>query len=128
MCLIIQKPAGKTVPQWILKSASEYNPDGVGILYVEQDTVQVRKWLNIKPVKLGRKLNRLQDVEVAIHFRMTTHGKTNTDNIHPFPVAGNRWLMHNGVLHKHTPALGKHAELSDTRCFIRDFLNPLIAV
>lgn len=123
MCLIIQKPAGKTVPQWIIDSAMTYNADGAGIMYAGN----VHKWTDIKPAKLARKLAKLTDKEVAIHFRMATHGRVSHGNVHPFPVAGGGWLMHNGILHKYAPK-DKFGDVSDTRIFIDSFLNPLLAI
>ena len=38
------------------------------------------------------------DKQAIIHFRWATHGKKNTDNCHPFMVADNLAVIHNGIV------------------------------
>lgn len=123
MCLIIQIPKGKEIDRWIVDSAAMYNPDGAGIMH----SGQTEKWVDIKSGTLHQKLNALKDVDRAVHFRWATHGDVTHKNVHPFPIRNGGYLMHNGILGDYTP-IGKDIkkDMSDTRVFIRDFVNPMI--
>ena len=122
MCLIIHKPAGKEVPRWIIDSAYRYNSDGFGIM----SNGTAAKWADLKPAQIEEELSKLKEHDVAIHFRMATHGKVNKKNAHPFKLKNRAWLMHNGILHKYTPE-NRHGEKSDTRLFVEQFCNPKIS-
>lgn len=121
MCLIIHKPAGKDIPQWIIESAQQYNEDGVGLMH----SGKAARWVKIAPNKIKKRLDRLTDKDIAIHFRMATHGEVTKDNVHPFKLANGGFLMHNGILSKYAPKQ-KHGDISDTRLFVQQFCNPMI--
>src|ERR1017187_9328272 len=125
MCLIVHVPANAALPGWIIRSAMNFNEDGVGVLSHENGANVVRKWVDIRPHKLERKLAKLKGIEHAIHFRMATHGRIAESNVHPFPTVDGGQFMHNGVLGKYTP-VDRKGELSDSRIFIRDWLNPML--
>lgn len=123
MCLIVQIPKGKKLDRWIIDSAAMYNPDGAGIMH----SGQAEKWVNIKNGTLQSKLDELIDVDRAVHFRWATHGDVNHKNVHPFPIKNHGYLMHNGILSDYIPnKFDKRRDMSDTRVFIRDFVNPMI--
>jgi hypothetical protein len=121
MCLIIEKPAGTTVPLWIIESAAEYNSDGAGLMV----NGTYEKWLTIKPRSIKKKVDALQDELVALHFRFATHGAVDHRNAHPHQLENGFLLMHNGVL----SSFGKSATVgeSDTVNFINEVVNPAIA-
>lgn len=121
MCLIIHKPAGKAIPDWVINSAYESNSDGIGIMH----SGTMRKWAHLDPERIKQELQELEDVELAVHFRMATDGRVNKKNAHPFKLKNGAYLMHNGILSKYRTA--PDAEESDTRRFIREFCNPLIS-
>ena len=120
MCLIIHKPKGQEIPQWVIESAQEYNPDGVGIM-AEGDS---RKFLSIKPEVVRDTVNGFDDC--AVHFRMATHGRVDKANVHPFKMRGGAYLMHNGILHAYAPKKGCKAKKSDSALFVQHFCNPMI--
>lgn len=120
MCLIIQKPAGVDVPLDIIQSALDYNRDGVGIMA----NGDADRWVKIKPTKLARKINALGSA--AIHFRMATHGRIDHTNVHPFRAVDGTHIMHNGILSKYAPLTRTAAIASDTQCFVRDYINPML--
>ena len=98
MCLILHKPAGRTVPGSIMAEAYANNGDGLG--WMAGAEVERIPRVRRKHVKhLTHRLNTaLRDVEVAVHFRWRTHGKIDFDNTHPYPLHDGGYLMHNGVL------------------------------
>jgi gamma-glutamylcyclotransferase (GGCT)/AIG2-like uncharacterized protein YtfP/predicted glutamine amidotransferase len=82
MCLIIYKPNHKSkIPSKYLSNAKRINPDGFGILYL--DNGELIKTLDYKSV------DALVNVErpFVAHFRYATQGKINKKNIHPAPCA-----------------------------------------
>ena len=125
MCLIIQKPAGKTVDKWVLESALTYNQDGFGIMYHDNDKPVVKKWKQLGIKRINKIVKSLTDVELAIHFRMATHGKVTKDNAHPFKLASGAQMMHNGILSGYTP-VDRDGALSDTQIFVKTYLNKMI--
>lgn len=98
MCLIIHKPAGKTVPLSLMLEAFDNNEDGLGwMLQGEVDKIAHVKRKHVRDLT-GRLNKRWRDYAVAVHFRWRTHGLIDRDNTHPYPLANGGWLMHNGVL------------------------------
>jgi len=120
MCLIIQKPAGKTITMDVIKSAATRNSDGFGIMYEGR----FDKWLDIKPDAMKQRIDALQDKEIGVHFRMATDGAINRKMAHPFKLADKSLLMHNGVLGAYRSEKGEKD--SDTVKFIKTFVNPHI--
>jgi len=120
MCLIIHKPKGETIEKWIIDSAKEYNPDGIGIM----SGGKVCRSMKIKTAKVYDKINSLDNA--AIHFRMATHGTTDIKNCHPFKLNGDTFLMHNGIMSKYNPP--KDSNDSDTATFVKEYCNPDIAI
>lgn len=72
---------------------------------------------------------------VLIHFRITTHGGTNPQNTHPFPVVSDTGMMqkpesiceyaaiHNGIISMTSSQATREHTTSDTLVFIRDYLS-----
>ncbi len=121
MCLIIHKPKDGHIEKWIIESAAQTNPDGVGIM--SQGIGE--KWTRIKNRKVYDKVNSLGNA--AIHFRWRTHGDKGLSNVHPFTLRDGRKLMHNGIFQKYSPSLfGKDKNKSDTANFVDKFCNGMI--
>lgn len=104
------------------------NRDGIGAMYASNDgRIVVSKVL---PSTVDEALAFIEslptdDRQVALHWRMRTHGDIDLSQCHPYEVndqAGGTWLMHNGVLHT-----GNQADQtkSDTWHFINDYLKGL---
>jgi hypothetical protein len=123
MCLIIDKPAGLTLPLDVLEDMVSYNGDGFGMMW-HNKTLKIFKKHTSNPNELYRTLKDLHNFRVLVHLRMRTHGAIDVANTHPYPVEGGGWLMHNGVLYNsHT--LSKEG-MSDTHHYIQDMINPLM--
>ena len=60
--------------------------------------------------------------KALIHFRIRTHGETNTENCHPFTVNENVVFIHNGIINNVT---AKGAE-SDTIVFNTQYLQSIV--
>jgi hypothetical protein len=103
------------------------NSDGIGFMYGTKDGLKVIKHLPKSLADAEACIKRMpnDDREIAIHFRMTTHGDTDLTNCHPYDVVpGYIAMMHNGILHTGNAA---DVSKSDTWHFIKDYLASPIA-
>ena len=123
MCLIIDKPAGLTLPLDVLEDMLSYNGDGFGMMW-HNKSLKIYKKHTSNAKELYRTLKDLHGFRVLVHLRMRTHGAIDVANTHPYPVEGGGWLMHNGVLHN-SRSLSKEG-MSDTYHYIQDVINPLM--
>ena len=92
MCLIIVKEQIKSPDREILKKASEINPHGLGIFWIDTQELQFttsEKWQVL-----------LNDRPYIAHFRYATVGKVNASNVHPFLINSQRqtYLFQNGTI------------------------------
>lgn len=102
------------------------NSDGIGVMYATTKGLKVVKRLPKSSAEARTMITHLpiDDRELAIHFRYTTHGDTNLDNCHPYDVVpGYVALMHNGILHTGNSA---DRSKSDTWHFVQDFLQDAV--
>jgi len=132
MCLIItgkssQVRATLLETKGMLKDIYTSNSDGIGYMYGTKDGLKVVKFLPKSMADAEACIKRMPSDErdIAIHFRMTTHGDTDLTNCHPYDIVpGYIAMMHNGVLHTgNKPDESK----SDTWHFIKDYLASPIA-
>ena len=132
MCLIITGKSSKVRStlldtHGLMSDIFTSNPDGIGFMYGTAKGLKVTKTL---PKNLGDAnafIQRLpnDDREIAIHFRWTTHGKTDMVNCHPYDVIpGFIAMMHNGILHTGNAA---DKDKSDTWHFINDYLHTAVS-
>jgi len=132
MCLIItgkssQVRATLLETKGMLKDIYTSNSDGIGYMYGTKDGLKVVKFLPKSMADAEACIKRMPSDErdIAIHFRMTTHGDTDLTNCHPYDVVlGYIAMMHNGVLHTGNKA---DESKSDTWHFIKDYLASPIA-
>lgn len=132
MCLIITGSANQVRntllgTKGLLEDIYQSNSDGVGVMYRNRRGLRIIKVVPKHVAQVEYMLRHLPDDDrnLAIHFRMTTHGKTNLDNCHPYDVVPGRVaMMHNGVL-----ACGndKDPTRSDTYHFIEEYLKEVVA-
>jgi len=127
MCLIItgkssQVRATLLNTKGMLKDIYTSNSDGIGFMYATKEGLKVIKHLPKSEADAIACIKRMpnDEREIAIHFRMTTHGDTDLTNCHPYDVVpGYVAMMHNGVLHTGNKA---DTSKSDTWHFIKDYL------
>ena len=120
MCLIIHKPVNAVVSAEVIIDAYDYNRDGWGLMYAIAGKIEVIKGLNI--IDLLEALDTLTKYEVFIHLRYRTHGTISYENLHPFQISKNIWLMHNGILSQ----LPTDKTKSDTALFAQMLMPMLV--
>lgn len=122
MCLLISQPKGVTFSRNEILDFVSYNPDGFGISYGDGDALHLVRmvgsaseiWDTYRAIAGGKRC--------VLHFRMTTHGATDADNAHPYPITEDIAVAHNGVLTCGNPI---DPCRSDTWHFIQYFLAPI---
>lgn len=136
MCIIALSPAGVELPdEEDIKHMFRRNPDGAGFAIqgdIDGDGVFKVKYqkgfMNVDDFieALGPR-DKLKDFNVAMHFRIKTHGNVDKGTTHPFPLS-NQYndlrqtegrgpvLFHNGTF----SGLGgkSHPDASDTQDFV----------
>lgn len=126
MCLIIHKPAQRTVPAGFLARAWLRNGDGWG-------TVRWRAGRCVSTRGMG--LDQLQAhvaalpprEEVLIHLRRATHGPIDLSMAHPFEVCPGMVLMHNGRIDALAPTNGAVSDTHELARLLGQWLAPLPA-
>lgn len=106
----------------LLEDIHRSNSDGVGYMYVNKHGLKVVKKLAKHVFDLEHIISNMpqDDRNMAIHFRMKTHGDIDLANCHPYTVVdGEVAMMHNGILHTGNTA---DTTKSDTWHFIQDYL------
>lgn len=139
MCVIVYKPADALPPaEPLLRLCWDRNPDGAGLMWPESGSLRFVKGLMSWDAFLAtrRSLSKgrmLEDVPVAIHFRVSTSGSVGPEQCHPFPMnsplrtdrrcegRAAAALMHNGEFSR-MKSLGDE---SDTMVFMRTMVRPL---
>ena len=96
------------------------NPDGAGFAYVRGNRVEIVKEMH-SPAELWRKYRDIRNNTphpIILHFRISTQGRVNEANAHPFRVHEGLAFAHNGIITT-APYDKNH---SDTALLVRDVL------
>lgn len=123
MCIIVAIPQGKQVTKQTLKRCWDNNPHGGGFMYSNGNKVIVNKEMASfkKYWKAFTQAKDNYDTSFVCHFRISTHGKINETNCHPFLVNKNLGFAHNGIIY----AAPKSDNFSDTYMFNEAILKHL---
>ena len=128
MCLIILANDIKSLSMEDLKIAYKRNSEGFGVMYLNKNKEFISdKFVPNKFTEVENffNLHKEQINRMAIHFRLTTEGKTNKKNCHPFISykSDNRiiGMMHNGA---RLPINLTHKNCSDTWHYNHYLLKP----
>ena len=100
MCIAILNLKG-TLSKETLQTCWNSNPHGAGLIYNNPDGLQIFKELKSFQVFYNeyikqRKLNKRS--KFAIHFRISTSGKIDLTNCHPFEINKDTAFIHNGMI------------------------------
>ena len=125
MCIAILNTKGQ-ISKSTLKNCWNANLDGAGMAWPEKGHIKTYKQMKnfkefYREYEATRK--RLPDVNMLIHFRISTHGKVNETNCHPFLVNDRLGFIHNGIIN--SPTLPTSADFSDTFLFNQVILKKL---
>jgi hypothetical protein len=127
MCVIIQRPADRSISEEHLVNSMTRNPDGWGVMFHDRGRVHV--WKDTDPDRFMDFYRQLDGLDLAIHFRKATKGKVDLDNVHPFHVLRREtdgidlMLMHNGTFSDFPEVDGR----SDTHFMADKILGPILA-
>ena len=143
MCVIVAKKMGIELPsKKILENCFDVNPDGAGLMYVnENKKIVIEKGFMTfeafykKLTELNKKYD-LKKKALVMHFRITTQGGTSPENCHPFPVTDDEKKLkatylecndvafaHNGIISLYSMRDDKG--MSDTMLLSKELLYPL---
>ena len=143
MCVIVAKKMGVELPsKKILENCFDVNPDGAGLMYVnENKKIVIEKGFMTfeafykKLTELDKKYD-LKKKALVMHFRITTQGGTSPENCHPFPITDDEKKLkatylecndvafaHNGIISLYSMRDDKG--MSDTMLLSKELLYPL---
>lgn len=122
MCIAILNEPNKVIDYNTLQTCWNSNRDGAGMLYIQDGKLKVHKemdsfnkfydaYLRIRQNDLTKK--------IVLHFRISTHGKVNKTNCHPFLVNDDLGFVHNGII----SGLPYSGDYSDTFMFNKHILK-----
>jgi glutamine phosphoribosylpyrophosphate amidotransferase len=128
MCVAIAIPPGKEFSYNTAKNCFDRNRDGAGFAFnnLETGKVEIHKgyftlkdfWKSFIQYRM-----RYHQSSFMAHFRISTHGKVDEPNCHPFHVYEDETLAfcHNGII----SAMPKDEEKNDSRVFMEIVLQQL---
>ena len=98
MCIAILNKK-RTISTATLNRCWDNNPEGAGILWSEGGKVKTFKTFDPgELVKTYHETRARIKTPIVLHFRISTSGKHNTENLHPFTVSNTLAFVHNGVI------------------------------
>jgi hypothetical protein len=134
MCIIIYKPRKVPMPSLeVMENCFTANPNGAGFMWKEGDIIHISKGYMTLDALQGalNKLDNPKQLELVIHFRISTTGSSVPANTHPFPLSNDvddlralniiceRGLAHNGILHDYAGFHNIDTDMSDTMYFCK---------
>lgn len=122
MCVIISLDPKQSIDKEVLRKCYDHNHDGWGIMWAENGKLEGWKCCGSFKSFIKTWKDVPRHAQRGIHFRIKTHGATNTDNCHPFNIGQDLSVMHNGIIQ--CPEIDK--DMSDTHNFVKYELAPLV--
>lgn len=114
MCLIIAKPAGKSIPVEYIREAWRCHHDGFGIVAAVQGNLISKRGADDIDEIISL-IGHSKPFPALIHFRLATSGRKDKSNCHPFWINNQLVLAHNGIFHIKIEKTGD----SDTKAYVR---------
>ena len=124
MCIAILNDKKKTIDFLTLQNCWNNNQDGAGMLWTENGVLFHHKEMKDFNAFYDKYLQVRQDNEdsrIVLHFRISTHGKVNKTNCHPFLVNDELGFVHNGII----SGLPHSKDYSDTYQFNKYILKKM---
>ncbi|MBL1214691.1 MAG: hypothetical protein HND52_15150 [Ignavibacteriae bacterium] len=124
MCIIILNTK-EHLSKEILNECWDSNNDGAGLMYAIDGSINTFKELktfNTFYDYYSTLRSEFKKTKIALHFRIATSGKIDTNNIHPFKVNEKLAFMHNGMI---DIPLQRKSKVSDTIAFNQKILKQL---
>jgi predicted glutamine amidotransferase len=123
MCIAILNTKKHTLSKTHLRNCWENNTDGAGMLYINNEG-KLETFKELKSFTTFYKMYSYVKQEfgsrnIVLHFRISTHGKVNETNCHPFLVSENVGFVHNGMIYD----VPTHPDYSDTYLFNELYLK-----
>lgn len=144
MCIIISKDKNcdrlPTIEE--LTNSFEYNRDGAGFMYVNNNKVIIEKgFMYLQDFltrfeELCKKYNNFRKKALVIHCRIGTSSGNTPENTHPYAITTkekslhklydecNLGIVHNGIITAYAPA-NRNSKTNDTQNFILQYLAPI---
>lgn len=103
MCIAILNKKEATLKRELLKNCWDNNGDGAGLLYIDNKkqmkTFKELKSFDVFYQEYSRVKKSYGKRNIVLHFRISTHGKIDETNCHPFLVNDNLGFVHNGMIY-----------------------------
>jgi hypothetical protein len=122
MCIAIYKPEGFELTEDSLINCWNANSDGAGFMYPEDGKINIIKGLMTYD-EFRAAYDPHSERQLALHFRIATHGGVTKENTHPFQVSDTLGMIHNGIISKVDCDIDK--SMSDTWHFTERYLKPM---
>lgn len=122
MCIAILNTKGVTLKRELLNNCWKNNGDGAGLLYAKDGQMQVFKEMTSFDNfydEYMRVRKEISKQNIVLHFRISTHGKVNETNCHPFLVHDYLGFVHNGMIYD----VPTSPDFSDTYMFNETILK-----
>lgn len=124
MCIAIMNGFKTTLKKDWVRNSWENNGDGAGLLWVNDGKLEIFKEMTTFDTYYNKYIEVRKEFpksNILLHFRISTHGKINTTNCHPFLVDKTIGFIHNGMIHQ----VERNTEFSDTYMFNELILKKL---
>lgn len=125
MCMLIFQKEGKRITKEQALRFKSANPDGFGLMYVENTNLVIYKSLDFEDF-FAEYLTRCNLIgnktPMVLHFRAGSSGYISLDNCHPFFSSETVGFAHNGVMTE----FSGDKEFSDTYMFNEKIVKPIV--
>ena len=122
MCLIIHQRSGYTLPQSQLKTIYARNSDGFGVMFSENSKLYTLRFVGTLDETMRAYYLYAAGRECLIHWRLSTAGRIDVHNAHPFVLGDSQiGMMHNGIVGIGQP----YNTMSDTYHLAEYILKPI---